>query len=53
MAKKKNKKAVKILLVIIAVIIVISGAVAGANYLALGNLIEKGSSYFKSFFKVV
>ena len=45
MSKKKNKKAVKILLVIIAVIIVISGAVAGANYLALGNLIEKGSSY--------
>ena len=45
MAKRKNIKAVKILLIIIAAIIVISGAVAGANYSARGNLIEKGSSY--------
>ncbi len=45
MANKKAKKVIKGLLIAVSVIIVIAGLTAGANYLALKNLIEKGASY--------
>lgn len=47
MAKRKGKKALKGLIIALSVIIVLAGLVAGLNYLAVENLLKKGSSYSK------
>lgn len=47
MAMRKGKKALKGLIIALSVIIVLAGLVAGLNYLAVENLLKKGSSYSK------
>lgn len=47
MAGEKSKKGKKIILVFVAAIIVIAALIAGLNYYALQNLLEKGNSYNK------
>ena len=44
---KKGKKALFISIIVIVVLAVIAGVIAGLNYFAVQNLLEKGSSYSK------
>ena len=47
MAKEKSGKGKKVILILVCAVVIIAGVIAGANYMALQNLISLGNSYEK------
>ena len=47
MAKEKSGKGKKVILILVCAVVIIASVIAGANYMALQNLISLGNSYEK------
>lgn len=47
MAKEKSGKGKKVILILVCAVVIIAAVIAGANYMALQNLISLGNSYEK------
>ena len=47
MAKEKSGKGKKVILILVCAVVIVAGVIAGANYMALQNLISLGNSYEK------
>ncbi len=47
MAKEKSGKGKKVILILVCAVVIIAGVIAGANYMALQNLISFGNAYDK------
>ena len=47
MAKEKSGKGKKVILILVCAVVIIAAVIAGANYMALQNLISLGNSYDK------